>query len=219
MIRELIYQLVNIIHALGYPGLILLMAMESSFIPLPSELVLPPAGYLVHQGKMNMVLVILCGVAGSILGALFNYWIGVRYGRNFLLKYGKYFGLNEKRYLKTELFFIKHGEISTFVGRLLLGVRHFISFPAGVARMPMRPFIFYTAAGSAIWCSILTILGYYAGQEEELLNRYYREITMLLLGFCAVLVLIYFLFYRRRQRHAAATAEDVLSPAEHDSTK
>ena len=209
MISEILHWLVSAIARLGYPGLIILMAMESSFIPLPSELVLPPAGYLVHQGRMNMALVVLCGVIGSILGALFNYWLGRRFGRGFLLRYGRYVGLNERRYLKTEKFFIDHGEVSTFVGRLLLGVRHFISFPAGVARMNLAHFIFFTAFGSAIWCTILTVLGFYVGREEALLDRYYREIAVALAIFCLIVVGVYAWVHRARRRRAAQQSENL----------
>ncbi len=208
MFAEFCLWLVETIGRLGYLGLIILMAMESSFIPMPSELVLPPAGYLVHQGRMNMVLVIVCGVTGSILGALFNYWIGLRFGREFLLKFGRYVGLNETRYLKTERFFLAHGEVSTFLGRLLLGVRHVISFPAGVARMSLPRFVFYTALGSAVWSTVLTVLGYYVGREQALLHRYYRELTVILLVFCLLVLAVYIFFYRRRHRAARATDED-----------
>lgn len=205
MLESFFIWLVDTIRQLGYPGLILMMAMESSFIPLPSELVLPPAGYLVFQGKMDMWLVILCGVIGSILGALFNYWLGARFGRKFLLKYGKYILLPEEKYYKTEKFFQEHGEISTFVGRLLFGVRHFISFPAGVARMKMGPFLFYTAVGSAIWSTILTVLGYYVGEQQELLHLYYREIGIGLLVFCVLLIGIY-VWWHKKMKNRKSTA-------------
>lgn len=198
MIESVLTWLTNTIGSLGYPGIIIMMAMESSFIPLPSELVLPPAGYLVYQGRLDMTLVILCGVIGSILGALFNYWLGYRFGKTFLLKFGKYVGLKEKHYTKTEQFFQKHGEISTFVGRLLIGIRHFISFPPGVARMKLAPFVIYTALGSAIWCTILTVLGYYVGKNEQLLHEYYKEIGIGLAVFCVLLIGGYIWWHRRK---------------------
>jgi membrane protein DedA with SNARE-associated domain len=209
MIAELLHWLVSAVARFGYLGLIVLMAMESSFIPLPSELVLPPAGYLVHQGRMNLILVIVCGVTGSVLGALFNYWLGFRFGRDFLIRYGRYVGLNEHRYLKTEKFFIDHGEVSTFVGRLLLGVRHFISFPAGVARMNLLHFIFYTAFGAAIWCTILTVLGYYVGREEALLHRYYREVVVALAVFCLLVVGVYVWVHIARRKVARKESSDL----------
>lgn len=211
MIEKFCLWLVSAVGVLGYGGLVILMAMESSFIPLPSELILPPAGYLVHQGRMNIFLVIAAGVLGSILGALFNYWIGIRFGRDFLLRYGRYFGLNEHRYARTERFFLQHGEISTFIGRLLFGVRHFISFPAGVARMSLPRFVFYTGLGAAIWSTALTLLGYYVGREQALLHRYYRELTVVLVVFCLVVVAVYLIFYRRKK-----LAEERESARPHD---
>ena len=192
--------LVEIIHNFGYLGLVVMMAMESSFIPLPSEFVLPPAGYLVFTGQMNGFMVVLCGILGSLLGALFNYWLGARFGRKFLLKYGRYFLLPPDRYEKTEQFFRNHGEVSTFVGRLILGVRHFISFPAGVARMKISHFLLYTALGSGIWTVVLVVLGYYVGQEQELLHRYYQEIGLVLIMFCVLVVGGYVWWHRRHHQ-------------------
>jgi membrane protein DedA with SNARE-associated domain len=132
--------LVDTISSMGYPGIIILMFIESTFIPLPSELVIPPAGYLISQNQMSWVGVILSGTFGSLMGALFNYAIAVFFGRPFILRYGKYFGISQKHFTKGEIFFQQHGTISTFIGRLILGVRHYISFPAGLARMHIGKF-------------------------------------------------------------------------------
>src|SRR3972149_4801411 len=114
--------LVDAIGSMGYPGIMFLMFIESTFIPLPSELVIPPAGYLISQNQMSWTGVIVSGTAGSVLGALFNYAIAVYLGRPFILKYGKYFGVSESHLKKGEQFFQSHGSISIFIGRLILGI-------------------------------------------------------------------------------------------------
>lgn len=200
MIESIVLWLIEAVGNFGYLGLIILMAIESTFVPLPSEIILPPAGYLVYTGEMNMLIVILCGVVGSILGASFNYWIGLHFGRKFIIKYGKYVHLNEERYKKTERFFLDHGEVSTFVGRLLVGVRHFISFPAGVAKMNFRHFVFFTALGASIWSAILAFLGFYVGKNQELLHEYYREIGVGLVIFCFLIVIGYIFWYKKRKK-------------------
>ena len=141
--HDIIIWLVNTIGDLGYPGIFLLMAMESSIFPIPSELVMPPAGYLAHQGKMDMTLVILSGTLGSLAGAYANYFVASWLGRGLLIKYGHKVFIREAHIDRVERFFLKHGEVSTFIGRLLPVIRHLISIPAGLARMnhwrPTRP--------------------------------------------------------------------------------
>lgn len=164
------------VKTLGYPGIVGLMALESSFFPFPSEVVMPPAGALAKDGHMSLVIVIVCGIAGSIMGALFNYWIAVRFGRPFCLKYGKYFFLSESKFRKSEAFFRRHGEIGTFVGRLLPGVRQIISFPAGLARMPLGRFCFFTALGSGIWVVVLALIGYFIGADLNMVKDHAHKI-------------------------------------------
>src|SRR5512141_1684598 len=170
--HELMIWLVNTIGALGYPGIFLLMAMESSVIPVPSELVMPPAGYLAQQGQMNMLLVILCGTLGSLIGAYANYFAAHYLGRPLVLKYGKYVWITEEKFAKVERFFNAHGEVSTFVGRLLPVVRHLISLPAGLAGMSHLKFSVYTLAGAGIWVTVLTFIGYFIGMNKALIMRY-----------------------------------------------
>ncbi|HPC48353.1 MAG TPA: DedA family protein, partial [Deltaproteobacteria bacterium] len=146
--------LVNTIARFGYPGIVILMFLESTFVPVPSEIVIPPAGYLAAKDEMNLALVIVCGIVGSILGALFNYVLAVALGRPIISKYGKYVLFPPERFERVNSFFVEHGEISTFTGRLIPGLRHFISFPAGLARMNILRFVGYTAFGSAVWVTI-----------------------------------------------------------------
>jgi membrane protein DedA with SNARE-associated domain len=192
--------LVEAIGTMGYSGILFLMFIESTFIPLPSELVIPPAGYLIYQKQMNWIGVIASGTAGSLLGALFNYGIAIYVGRPFILRYGKYFGVSENHFRKGEDFFLRHGNISTFIGRLILGVRHYISFPAGLCRMNLMKFCFYTAFGAGIWVCILAYIGYFVGDNKDRIMEMSRQWTLYIIIGCSLLVALYIFWYRRKQR-------------------
>lgn len=163
MFGQIIETIVNFIGDMGYLGIFVMMFIESSFIPFPSEVVMIPAGYLSYRGDMNPVIATLVGVAGSLVGALLNYWLALQFGREFLIRFGKYFFFGESSMQKMEAYFTKHGEISTFVGRLIMGVRQYISLPAGLARMNLAKFCFYTSLGAGIWVIILVWIGYAIG--------------------------------------------------------
>ena len=194
MLAELAQWLVqNILH-MGYMGIFLLMMIESSFIPFPSEIVLIPAGYLVYQGEMNMLLVFLAALFGSLAGAFINYFGALIIGRRLLLKFGKYFFVSNSAMDKMEVFFQKHGPISTFTGRLIPGIRQLISIPAGLSRMSLLPFSLYTALGAGIWSMVLIMLGYIVGENQELITTYLHQITLAVLG---TLVLLIFIYIRR----------------------
>lgn len=188
---SLIDWLVAVVGHMGYPGIIGLMFLESSFFPFPSEVVVPPAGYLAWKGEMNIILVIISGIAGSILGGLFNYWIAVKWGRPIFEKYGKYFFVTHESLDKAEVFFAKHGHISTFTGRLIPVIRQYISLPAGLARMPLGQFCTYTALGSGIWVVILAMTGYFLGSNQELIHHEIKKISLFLIAGCAVLIALY----------------------------
>lgn len=199
----LIAWIVMTIGQLGYSGIVGLMFLESSFFPFPSEVVIPPAGYLAWKGEMNIFLVIAAGIAGSLLGALFNYWIAAKWGRRFFEKYGKFFFISRETLDKTEAFFVKHGHISTFTGRLLTVIRQLISLPAGLARMPMGPFCFYTALGSGIWIVILALVGYFIGSNQDLINDEVQKISIALIVFCAVLITVYIVKVKYKRKKAS----------------
>lgn len=182
---------------LGYVGIVLLMTVESCFIPFPSEVVMIPAGYLASKGEMNAFVAVFCGVLGSVLGALINYYICYFWGRSFVLKWGKFFGISEAKFIKFEAFFNRHGEFSTFTCRLLPGIRQYISMPAGLVRMNLFKFILFTALGSLIWVSILVALGYFVGENEELLRLYLQEIIIALAVFVLLLLLFYIKFKKK----------------------
>lgn len=198
MLHEAMNWLVTTIGAMGYPGIFILMAMESSLIPVPSELVMPPAGYLAHKGEMSIWAAILCGTVGSLVGAYANYFASHYLGRPLILRYGKYVLITPEKFARVETFFHKHGEISTFIGRLLPVVRHLISIPAGLAGMNHLRFSLYTLAGAGIWCTILTWIGYIIGQEQELILQYSKQAVWGVLVFSAVLVSVYVWIQRRR---------------------
>ncbi|GFO69400.1 membrane protein [Geomonas limicola] len=189
--------LVQTIGAMGYPGIFLLMAMESSVIPIPSEVVMPPAGYLAQQGQMNMGLAILCGTLGSLVGAYANYFAARFLGRPLILKYGKYVLITEEKFAKVETFFLKHGEISTFIGRLLPVVRHLISLPAGLAGMNHLKFSLYTLLGAGIWVTVLTFIGYFIGSNQDLIMKYSHHALGVVLVVSALIVIVYVKLQRR----------------------
>lgn len=200
MLGDIIDFLLTLAKDWGYWGIIFLMFVESSFFPFPSEVVMIPAGYLAHQNELNFWLCLLCGTFGALLGALLNYYLCYFLGREVLLKICKYFGVNEAKFAQFEAFFNKHGEISTFSGRLIPGLRQYISLPAGLARMNLKKFIFYTSLGAGIWCLILLILGYILGKNEDLIKEYLHFVIVACIVFAAMIVAIY-IYIQKRKKH------------------
>lgn len=194
MLHDIVNFVVDTVGSLGYIGIFIMMFLESSFFPFPSEVVMIPAGYLAYKGEMNIYIVIFTGIAGSLTGALFNYFLAVKLGRGFLIKYGKYFFIKEETISKMENFFKEHGHISTFSGRLIPAVRQYISFPAGLARMNIFTFSLYTTLGAGIWVVILTLLGFYLGDNEALIKEYLRYI---IIGIILSLAIIGFWYYSK----------------------
>ncbi|QQS51497.1 MAG: DedA family protein [Bacteroidota bacterium] len=180
---------------LNYGTITLLMAVESSFVPLPSELVIPPAAYLAHQGKLSMSLIILFSTIGCVIGAMFNYILSITVGRKVIYalansKWARVFFINQHKLENAEAYFNKNGNTSTFIGRLIPGIRHLISIPAGLSKMNVKNFILYTFAGSAIWNTTLALMSYFLIDKWEV---YFREITygFIILGAGFIAYLIY----------------------------
>lgn len=196
MLHDMVNYIVDTVGALGYMGIFFMMFLESSFFPFPSEVVMIPAGYLAYKGEMNIYLAITAGVAGSLAGALFNYYLAIRFGRVLLIKYGKYVLIKEPTIIKMENFFEQHGSISTFSGRLIPAVRQYISFPAGLARMNLALFSLYTSLGAAIWVVILTLLGYFIGDNQALITQYLRYIITIIL---ACIVIGGYFYYKKQK--------------------
>ena len=196
--------IVQTVGALGYLGIFVMMLIESSMFPLPSEVVMIPAGYLCAKGEMNLAIVIALGTLGSIAGALLNYYLAVKLGRKLILKYGHYLFFKPETLEKVEVFFKTHGSFSTFTGRLIPVIRHYISLPAGLARMNLGLFCFYTGFGAGIWVTILTFLGYYFGQNEALLNEHLHTISIAVIIFIVIFAFIYIGLYKKKERKRRA---------------
>ena len=195
--HALLTWLVDTIGALGYPGIFLLMAMESSIVPVPSELVMPPAGYLAQQGQMHIGLAILAGTLGSLVGAYANYYAAHYLGRPLLYRYGKYVLVGPEKLQRMEAFFLRHGEISTFIGRLLPVIRHLISIPAGLSGMNHLRFSLYTLAGAGIWCTVLAWIGYIIGENQQLIMQYSHQALLWVVVASAALIAGYIWWQRR----------------------
>jgi membrane protein DedA with SNARE-associated domain len=203
MLEQFIEWLLNGLLDLGYPGIIMLMAMESSVLPVPAELVMPPAGYWVAKGEMGAVAAVASGVIGSILGSLITYGLAHWMGRGLVRRFGKYVLISERSLARSERYFAAHGEISVLLGRMLPVVRHLISIPAGLARMSLPAFVGYTGLGALLWCSILVWIGYFLGQHEGVLRhaevrRYVSRALLVLLPALALVAGLYVLRHRRR---------------------
>lgn len=180
--------IVATISTLGYGGVVLLMAIESACIPLPSEIIMPFAGYLVFRGELQLWLVACAGGLGCVLGSLVAYWIGARGGRPLVEKYGRYILVSHRDLDVADRWFQRHGDIIVFIGRLLPLVRTFIAFPAGVARMPLIKFIVYTFVGSFIWCWALAWIGLRLGEHWDTLGPWFHRfdtviVVVVVLGF------------------------------------
>lgn len=197
MIKELAQDLVDLIFDWGYLGIFLLMVVESSFVPFPSEIVLVPAGYLASQGQMSITLIMASAVGGSLIGAFINYYLALTLGRKILQKYGKYFFISENALVRMENYFAEHGHISTFTGRLIPGIRQLISIPAGLAKMNIAQFSLFTALGAGIWALILTLLGYFIGANEELISTYLKQITI---GVIILIIVLGYVYYRYQKK-------------------
>ncbi len=201
ILHQIINFLLETVSRLGYPGIILLMALESSFFPFPSEVVIPPAAYLASKGHFSLFGVIASGIFGSLLGAWVNYFLAIRLGRplvqRFIFSYGRYLFLGEHTLGRVENFFDRHGHISTFIGRLLPGIRQYISLPAGLAKMNFLLFSLYTALGAGIWVCVLALAGYLVGANEVLLRLWIKRGSWFLIAFCGLLVAIYLYFHLR----------------------
>ena len=192
----------SVTQGLGYFGIVILMAIESSFLPLPSELIIPPAAWLASEGQLNIFLVVGYGVIGSVIGASVNYVISLWLGRLVIYKLADhkvahFLHVNRQQVEKAENFFLKDANYSTFIGRLIPVVRHLISIPAGFSKMPYGKFVLFTTLGSLVWVSILAVLGYVAGANQELLKTYFSELkwALLLVG----LIWVYFTFIKKRK--------------------
>ena len=195
--HEIVNYVVDLVGQFGYIGIFIMMFLESTFFPFPSEVAMIPAGIWASKGEMSLLMAIFVGTAGSLLGALFNYFLARKYGRVGVLKFGKYFFFTEEKLQKMEKFFVKHGSFSTFVARLIPGVRQLVSLPAGLSKMPLDKFMLHTTLGAGIWITILVFLGYFIGENEALVKEYTHQIVLATLLMIVVATLLYVFKHKR----------------------
>ena len=172
--------IISVMTRLGYLGIVLLMAIESACIPLPSEIIMPFSGYLVWSGVFNLWLVALMGALGNVLGSLVAYFAGMWGGRLFVEKYGKYILISHHDLDMADAWFSRHGDITVFTARMLPIIRTFIAFPAGVSKMKLLPFILYTFTGSYTWCLMLALIGKHLGQHWSYIKVYFHKFDLLI---------------------------------------
>jgi len=189
--------IIDVISSLGYTGIAILMAIESANIPLPSEIIMPFAGFLAFQQKFSLVLVALAGAIGNVAGSTISYLIGFYGGRPFILKYGKYILITKKELEHGEKWFKKHGSSSAFISRLFPIIRTFISLPAGIAKTDIKKFTFYTFLGSFIWSYFLAFIGFKLGENWNSIAHYFRNFDFLIV---IIILLAAFLFWRRHRK-------------------
>jgi len=207
IIEYISYFIIATISALGYSGVVLLMAIESACIPLPSEIIMPFSGYLVSTGQMNLWAVAVAGAVGCVLGSLIAYWVGMYGGRPLIEKYGRYILLSRHDLDLADRWFAKYGEMIVFVSRLLPAIRTFIAFPAGVARMNLSKFVFYTFAGSLPWCLGLAYVGQKLGEQwnkDDTLKTWFHRFDFVI-GIVGVLAVSWWIW--RHIKHSRTYTE------------
>lgn len=194
-------QIINTIDALGYLGIALLMALENIFPPIPSELIMPLAGFAVTRGKLDFFLVVIAGTIGTVLGATPWYLLGRSWGlgrtKKIADKYGKWLTVSAEDVVKAKNWFDRRGYAATALGRLVPGIRTYISIPAGISRMPLLPFLVYSTVGSLVWTIILTYAGYVLGENYERVGTYIKPISALVL----ILLLAGSIYWIIKRRH------------------
>ena len=206
MLKDFALWVQGIIEGMGYPGLFIMITLESTMVPIPSLLVMPFAGYLASQGVFSLPVILIINSVAALTGSLLSYWLGAAGGKPLLLKYGKWVLVRPKDIEKTEQYFQKHGGATVLVGRFLPVVRHLISIPAGIARMPLPKFLTQTFVGATIWGGGLMVLGYLLGSQWESVASQAKKVDLLIAGVIVVAILaivIRFIIVRRRERRAA----------------
>jgi membrane protein DedA with SNARE-associated domain len=201
ILRPIVEVITSIITTMSYPGIFFLMILESALIPIPSEIIMPFSGFLASTGKLNYIGVVLAGSFGNLVGSVLTYYLGINVGRKVILKYGKYIFFKKKHLELTENLFHKYGDRVSFVGRLLPGIRTYVSLPAGIGKTKFTKFVIYTLAGSLIWNSMLTYVGMKLGSNWKNIDKYsiYLDIAAVL---AIAVFLIWFIYNTRRKSKA-----------------
>jgi membrane protein DedA with SNARE-associated domain len=209
MLKGLIDWYLATLETGGYPLIALLMAVESSIVPLPSEVIIPPAAHLAHsKGTFSMVGIVIAGTIGSWIGASLMYWASRLAGRPLVFRYGKYLFITPEKIHGAERWAERFGSLGIFVSRLLPVVRHLIGIPAGIVKMDFRLYSIYTMLGAALWSAVLCWIGVKAGQDEQLMAGSVHRAGLWLGGAILVLGLIYYLFVHRYMRPGKAGSSD-----------
>lgn len=190
---------ITITQTLGYPGVVFLMALESTAIPLPSELILPFAGFLSATGEFNIWFALIASIIGSLIGSLFSYWMGYYGGNKFVLAFGKYFFLDVADLAMTEEWFKKRGESVIFLARFVPVVRHLISIPAGIGKMDLKKFCLYTILGAGVWNAILLWAGFFLGSNWREIRNYSEYLSFLVAGLLVIATVIFIVRHARHQ--------------------
>ena len=201
ILRPIVEVITSIITTMSYPGIFFLMILESALIPIPSEIIMPFSGFLALTGKLNYIGVVLAGSFGNLVGSILTYYLGINVGRKVILKYGKYIFFKKEHLELTENLFNKYGDRVSFVGRLLPGIRTYVSLPAGIGKTKVTKFVIYTLAGSLIWNSMLTYVGMKLGSNWKNIDKYsiYLDIAAVL---AIAVFLIWFIYNTRRKSKA-----------------
>ena len=215
MLQDIAHAVQDLVVSLGYSGLFLLIVLESTMVPIPSLLVMPFAGYLASKGEFSLPAILVINSAGALTGSSLSYWLGAAGGKPLLLRYGKYLFIRAKDIEKTEAYFAKHGGKTIFIGRFLPVVRHLISIPAGIARMPLPQFLTLTFCGATMWGGGLMVLGYQLGSNWETIATKAKRVDLLIAGLIVVVILAVVVRFvlRRRREQAAQKNTDTTSAA------
>lgn len=186
--------IIAIITLLGYPGIVLLMTLESACMPVPSEVVMPFAGYIAFRdGTFDLIGLTIAGTIGNLIGAIVSYWVGLKAGRAFVLRYGRFVLLRERHLVLAESWFAKYGEITTLFSRMLPIIRTFISLPAGMAKMDFKKFVLFTTIGSIPWNFALAYIGFQLGPSWEVIREWFGAFDIVIV--IAIIALVAFLLY------------------------
>lgn len=198
--KQIIEFIQHIVSSMGYPGLFALIMLESTLVPIPSELVMPFAGYLASTGRFSLAVILVINSTAALLGSGLCYWIGKAGGKPLLVKYGKFIGVRKKDIEKTEAYFARHGKATILISRFLPVIRHIISIPAGIARMPLPAFFLQTFIGATIWGSVLILIGYELGNWAVIAEKLKHVDLLIGLGIVALLLALGIRFVLRRRR-------------------
>lgn len=196
MIEEVLLAITNVIAAMGYWGVALGMAIESANIPLPSEVILPFGGYLVYTGRLEFYATVMAGTIGGMVGSALSYYLGLKGGRPFLAKYGRYFGFSMKHLDMADRWFARYGEATVFFTRLMPIIRTFISLPAGIARMNFKKFLVYSFFGSLPWSLLLVYIGFKLGQNWKTIEVWFHRLDVVVV--IGIVIVIFYLWRKKR---------------------